>query len=89
MRPRPVITFPKLDVLNSTTAEASAHFQRLADYHIDLMKWYEELCLTIQREVEGCGPDCSKDFLRLGLTSVRDLARLGVRTALQHGAGHE
>lgn len=29
----------------------------------------------IDREVEGAGPDCTRDFLRLALNCVRDIAR--------------
>ncbi len=35
--------------------------------------------LSIDSEVSGCGTNCSKDFLRLGLTSVQAMARGALR----------
>lgn len=39
----------------------------------------EKALMAIVREVEGCGPMASKDFLRLGLNSVRDIAQRAMK----------
>jgi hypothetical protein len=41
--------------------------------HNDAVDRFEALT-DIQREIAGCGPDCSKDFLRLALNSVMQIA---------------
>ena len=46
-----------------------------------------EALKAIDREVSGCGPDCSKEFLRLGLNSVQSLARAAIEKATQQRKG--
>lgn len=43
--------------------------------HNDAVDRFEALT-DIQREIAGCGPDCSKDFLRLALNTVMQIATI-------------
>lgn len=38
---------------------------------------------AIDRELAGCGPDCSPDFLRRGIASARSMAQAGIREAIE------
>lgn len=47
------------------------------EVHMILDAWYalREALAKIEREVDGVGPDCTLEFHKLALASVRNIAR--------------